>query len=161
MAKACNICGGLILANNEVLGYGGPICSGHHATSIVSTPTHIGTLDGAKRPQATTPGGTNTKELLEILIELMNNKVFIGETVDKIQSILDEQTRLAREYDEHGNPMFRLNRYEAEAVCHLIKNVDPQRFNTGDWFSDVPFKIEKWLGDVGQSPAHPRAERST
>lgn len=31
MSKACNICGGLIVAQGEVLGYSGPLCSGNHA----------------------------------------------------------------------------------------------------------------------------------
>lgn len=30
MSKACSICGGLVAAGNEVLGYGGPTCNGMH-----------------------------------------------------------------------------------------------------------------------------------
>jgi hypothetical protein len=30
MGKACNVCGGLIPASNEVLSYSGPICNGIH-----------------------------------------------------------------------------------------------------------------------------------
>lgn len=53
----------------------------------------------------------------------------------------------ARQEDEFGNPIFFLNRYEAEAVCKLIKrlHLSGGDFNTGDWFSDVPYKIDKWL----------------
>lgn len=33
MSKACNICGGLIMAPGEIMGYGGPICNGLHGTT--------------------------------------------------------------------------------------------------------------------------------
>lgn len=54
----------------------------------------------------------------------------------------------ARQTDEYGNPIIQLNMYEAEAVAHLIKNSDPARFDTGGWFHDIPFKIEKRLAEL-------------
>ena len=37
MAGTCNLCGGLITAGNEVLGYAGPICNGTHAQPTTYT----------------------------------------------------------------------------------------------------------------------------
>lgn len=66
------------------------------------------------------------------------------------QKILQKMNE-ARQTDEYGNPMIQLNMYEAENVCHLIKNSDPQRFDTGDWFRDVPFKIDQRLKSLEKS----------
>lgn len=65
-----------------------------------------------------------------------------------IEQYCHKQVIEARKTDEYGNPMIQLNMYEAEAVSHLIKNSDPQRFDTGDWFRDVPFKIEARLAEL-------------
>lgn len=35
MSKSCQICGGLVFAGNEVLGYAGPICSGHPQATVI------------------------------------------------------------------------------------------------------------------------------
>lgn len=64
-----------------------------------------------------------------------------------INQLIAQKQSEARQTDEYGNPIFFLNRYEAEAVMKLIKRLQLSGgdFNTGDWFTDVPYKIDKWL----------------
>lgn len=54
MAKGCDVCGGLIMASNEVMGYGGPICQGNHATGGVMRATTVRITDPAKASPMTT-----------------------------------------------------------------------------------------------------------
>lgn len=58
----------------------------------------------------------------------------------KLSSLLQR----ARQFDEFGNPIVVLNMYEAKAVAKCLKSLVPlQVYDTGDWFRDVPFKIEQ------------------
>lgn len=91
------------------------------------------------------------KILFELQTEVIKNieaGVYIVLPTPRATKQLVELYREAGEADEYGNPMIQLNIYEAEHVSHLIKNSDPQRFDTGDWFKDVPFKIEKKLKEL-------------
>lgn len=40
MSRMCNVCGGLVSAPNEVLGYSGPMCNGLHGGFGYQNPDH-------------------------------------------------------------------------------------------------------------------------
>lgn len=66
-----------------------------------------------------------------------------------IDSLLDASIVEARQTDEYGNPMIQLNMYEAKAVAECLEKLVDYRernlFDTGDWFLDVPRKVNMWL----------------
>lgn len=49
MSKACNICGGLVIASNETMGYGGPICPGHAQATVIVQPVQSSSENIASR----------------------------------------------------------------------------------------------------------------
>jgi hypothetical protein len=54
--------------------------------------------------------------------------------------------------DSAGNEYVCLNEYEAKAIRNLIKTlqnlkIEGVQFDTGDWYHDIPYKIDKWLKD--------------
>jgi hypothetical protein len=64
MAYRCNVCGSLIMAQNEVLGYGGPLCSGHHAEGSQNS-GEVRANDKPLRKLAPVSPNTNIDDIFE------------------------------------------------------------------------------------------------
>lgn len=53
--------------------------------------------------------------------------------------------------DEHGNNYLCLNTYEVKAVRDLmvkLQNEHGHKYDTGDWWLDVPAKIDRYLKEI-------------
>jgi len=92
--------------------------------------------------------------LLEEAYQLGYHKVRNGclqEPLRKLNALIAQAKREAREKDPYGNPIIWLSRYEAERVSECLKKLRAnkvQGYDTGDWFLDVPHKIDKWLATL-------------
>lgn len=63
--------------------------------------------------------------------------------------------------DEYGNKYICLSTYEATAIKVLLERLHRDKsthFDTGDWFRDLPLKINRWLeGDSNAEEKNPEA----
>lgn len=76
--------------------------------------------------------------------------------------------------DQHGNDYICLNIYEASQVWgmfqKLVNDGRTRDYNTGDWWTDLPDKLGKWLNEeqlndlvnkdrkLTQEPSNPQSE---
>jgi hypothetical protein len=51
--------------------------------------------------------------------------------------------------DDVDNEYMLINKYEATMITSVLKKLakDGWSYNTGDWFSDIPNRVDKWLNE--------------